>query len=345
MLAEVELGDASRFTTYDETTNTLRVQDLTLSDAGDYRILVLAKKDQDDQDPLMKYLNIIITDQERYDQIEPSFRSDLPPVNFIVDEESEIDLPILDDESSAIKEVVIEAARQYVGLIKYVEEGNKIIYEPPETTSQAQLQNLTGKSTTLVKLVVEVDSIEQEYVYEMETIFILRDPLLLLGSAVTNDDSEEEAEIAMGIIFPLVLLILLALLLYYLYLFYSNRLRKEYIVGKELGKDQSGQVSVREVTRIKDERKFALKQFRIADKNDESLLWKEIEILKAIDHINFVKFEDAFTIKTYFGFKSDLCIILELCEGGNLFDWVQKKKKLNQNISEEKVLQIATDLL
>ena len=34
-----DLGDAAKFATYDEVTNTLKVQNVTLEDAGDYRLI------------------------------------------------------------------------------------------------------------------------------------------------------------------------------------------------------------------------------------------------------------------------------------------------------------------
>ena len=56
------------------------------------------------------------------------------------------------------------------------------------------------------------------------------------------------------------------------------------------------------------------------DDQDLDLLEKEMKVMKAIDHPNIVRYEDSFTIKRCFGFKTEMSIIIELCENGNLFD-------------------------
>ena len=78
MLVTLDLGAAAKFANYIESTNTLKVADLTLDDAGEYRILLNASSTRDDKAPVVKkYLNIIISDFIDADNIEPRFATDL----------------------------------------------------------------------------------------------------------------------------------------------------------------------------------------------------------------------------------------------------------------------------
>lgn len=79
MLVTFDLGEAAKFATYIESTNTLKVGGVTLDDAGEYRILLKASSTQDDQVILVKkYLYIIINDFFDADNVEPQFESNLP---------------------------------------------------------------------------------------------------------------------------------------------------------------------------------------------------------------------------------------------------------------------------
>ena len=70
-----------------------------------------------------------------------------------------------------------------------------------------------------------------------------------------------------------------------------------------------------------------------------------MKVMKAIDHPNIVWYEDSFTIKRCFGFKTEMSIIIELCENGNLFDQMITQKDYDEAIPEDKVLQMAKQLL
>ena len=78
MLVTCDLGEAAKFATYIESTNTLKVGSVTLDDAGEYRILLRASSTQDDQvSPVKKYLYIFINDSIDADNVEPQFESKL----------------------------------------------------------------------------------------------------------------------------------------------------------------------------------------------------------------------------------------------------------------------------
>ena len=55
---------------------------------------------------------------------------------------------------------------------------------------------------------------------------------------------------------------------------------------------------------------------------DEILLEKEIQMMEKFDHPNIVEFEEAFILKRCCSscFKSEICIVMEFCEGGDLAD-------------------------
>ena len=78
MLVTVDLGEAAKFATYIEDTNTLKVENVKLEDAGEYRILLNASLTQEDQaPPVKKYLYIFINDFVDANNIEPQFESNL----------------------------------------------------------------------------------------------------------------------------------------------------------------------------------------------------------------------------------------------------------------------------
>ena len=93
MLVTVDLGDAAKFATYDESTNTLRLHNADLFDTAghrnladsiddgtDYRILLTARRDENDQHPIKKYLHILFTGQnDGEERADPSFKADLTP--------------------------------------------------------------------------------------------------------------------------------------------------------------------------------------------------------------------------------------------------------------------------
>ena len=93
MLVTVDLGDAAKFATYDESTNTLRLHNADLlatvghrhladsiEDGEDYRILLTARRDENDQHPIKKYLHIRFTGQNDVEgRADPSFKADLTP--------------------------------------------------------------------------------------------------------------------------------------------------------------------------------------------------------------------------------------------------------------------------
>uniref|UniRef100_A0A4X1VI61 non-specific serine/threonine protein kinase n=2 Tax=Sus scrofa TaxID=9823 RepID=A0A4X1VI61_PIG len=110
---------------------------------------------------------------------------------------------------------------------------------------------------------------------------------------------------------------------------YPKELRDEYIMSKTLGSGACGEVKLaferktckKVAIKIISKRKFAIGSEREADPalNVET----EIEILKKLNHPCIIKIKDFFDAEDYY-------IVLELMEGGELFDRVVGNKRLRE---------------
>ena len=122
---------------------------------------------------------------------------------------------------------------------------NRIQYRPPEGIEDYQ-EDYSGRFKTLVKL---VDRQDNEFVYEMENIFLPPEPEV--------EDSRVSLEIA--IITPLVVFfsLLATPVLIYCICLKRNKLNTVYVVGDDLGEGGFGVVQL--ATRKKDGKKFAVK--------------------------------------------------------------------------------------
>jgi len=97
-------------------------------------------------------------------------------------------------------------------------------------------------------------------------------------------------------------------------------LEKKYSYGKTLGVGRSSQVL--ECTEYATDKKFALKILSKKRKVNKALFERETKILKLLSHTNIVAITEAHEDST------NLYILTELCEGGELFDRIVDKNYL-----------------
>ncbi|XP_075391077.1 serine/threonine-protein kinase Chk2 isoform X2 [Tenrec ecaudatus] len=110
---------------------------------------------------------------------------------------------------------------------------------------------------------------------------------------------------------------------------YPKELRDEYILSKTLGSGACGEVKLafekktckKVAIKIISKRKFAIGSSREIDPALD--VETEIEILKKLNHPCIIKIKDFFDAEDYY-------IVLELMEGGELFDRVVRNKRLRE---------------
>lgn len=108
---------------------------------------------------------------------------------------------------------------------------------------------------------------------------------------------------------------------------YPKELREKYTVSKELGKGACGTVVLG--VRKSDSRQVAIKAInkkKVTMQPGSSLnVMNEVKLLRAIDHPCIIRLEDV--VET----EDELFIILELADGGELFDKIIEKTKLQED--------------
>ena len=104
----------------------------------------------------------------------------------------------------------------------------------------------------------------------------------------------------------------------------KNKNKGPYVLGQTLGEGAFAKVKV--ATQIHTKEKTAIKildKIRLfEDESDISRVKKEIHILKQLRHKNIIQLFEVMES------KKCLYIVMELCEGGELFDYIVKKKQI-----------------
>ena len=106
----------------------------------------------------------------------------------------------------------------------------------------------------------------------------------------------------------------------------------QFVIGRALGKGATGIVKI--ATRKSDGKLFALKTAPKSALDNLKNFLREVQILQKLDHPNIVKCLDVF--------DDGICVhsLLEMCAGGDLFDWFLRLPKY----TERNVVKIISDV-
>ena len=106
----------------------------------------------------------------------------------------------------------------------------------------------------------------------------------------------------------------------------NNKMIDDYIIKNTIGKGTFSTVKLGE--HIKTKQKVAIKilnKEKIKEKEDLERIKREIKILQMMDHPNIIKtYKISENAKNYY-------IIMEYCDGGELFNYIVEKEKLDEN--------------
>ena len=106
----------------------------------------------------------------------------------------------------------------------------------------------------------------------------------------------------------------------------NNKMIDDYIIKNTIGKGTFSTVKLGE--HIKTKQKVAIKilnKEKLKEKEDSERIKREIKILQMMDHPNIIKtYKISENSKNYY-------IIMEYCNGGELFNYIVEKEKLDEN--------------
>jgi serine/threonine protein kinase len=116
------------------------------------------------------------------------------------------------------------------------------------------------------------------------------------------------------------------------------QIKSAYSIGAKLG--TGGFAVVRKCKRRSDNKYFALKVInkKNLEKDDLAILESEVSIMRIINHKNIVHLYDVFDS------KSKMCLVLDLLEGGELFDRIIEKGHLTEKLAADAFSQILSSL-
>jgi len=116
------------------------------------------------------------------------------------------------------------------------------------------------------------------------------------------------------------------------------QIRSSYSIGAKLG--TGGFAVVRKCKRRSDNKVFALKVInkKNLEKDDLVILESEVNIMRIVHHKNIVHLYDVFDSKT------KMCLVLDLLEGGELFDRIIEKGHLTEKLAADAFSQILSSL-
>lgn len=105
---------------------------------------------------------------------------------------------------------------------------------------------------------------------------------------------------------------------------------------KLLGRGSMGAVYL--VKRKSDGAQLGLKHLAIESQKDRALALNELAILRSLEHVHIVSFEDSFVHKDH------LCIAMEYCSGGDLAGLLARQREAQRRLPEIEVRSMIAQL-
>ena len=119
----------------------------------------------------------------------------------------------------------------------------------------------------------------------------------------------------------------------------NKPLQSEYTLLNLIGSGSFGEVwlAVHKETKCK----RAIKQIFLSESSETELdkLLKEVSILKCLDHPNIIRVYEVYKN------KSKLSIVTEYCQGGELFDRIQKMQRFSENLAARYMLNMVSAVM
>jgi len=122
-----------------------------------------------------------------------------------------------------------------------------------------------------------------------------------------------------------------------IYMINNEDISTKYVFDEQIGAGYFGTVKLVS-PKIDSKKKYACKSIdktKLSPKKIENLM-REIETLSLVDHPNIIKYYETYNDTQYFN------IIMEYCTGGELFERVLQKKRLNENLVCNLILKITS---
>jgi len=105
----------------------------------------------------------------------------------------------------------------------------------------------------------------------------------------------------------------------------------EYILGDEIGR--GGTAVVYQATQRGTEKPFAIKKIN-KRRNTSKAIKSEVDVLLTLSHPNIIKLKDIYET------ASDVLLVLEYVNGGELFDWIVERGRYSERDASSVVIQI-----
>ena len=108
----------------------------------------------------------------------------------------------------------------------------------------------------------------------------------------------------------------------------------DYQKVRSVGKGSFGTVYL--VRHLKERKNYCMKVIKLTNipKKERDACRHEVRLMQRLSHPNIVGFKDSFFAKQ----RSQLCIVMTYCDGGDLSERVKKQSRTGRKFSEDQIL-------